>query len=66
MSKTTAKTAKTVTVKLVKSQNGCKARHRLSVKGLGLKKLNDQRELVDSPTVRGLINQVNYLVQVVE
>ena len=59
------KTAKTVKVKLVKSPNSCQARHRLSVKALGLNKLNDERELIDSPSVRGLINQVNYLVQVV-
>ena len=65
MSKKTA-TAKTVKVKLIKSKNSCSARHRLSVKGLGLNKLNDERELIDSPSVRGLINQVSYLVQVVE
>jgi large subunit ribosomal protein L30 len=59
------KSAKTVKVKLVKSKNGCKAQHRLSVKALGLNKLNDERELIDSPSVRGLINQVNYLVQVI-
>jgi large subunit ribosomal protein L30 len=57
---------KTVRVKLVKSVNSCQARHRLSVKALGLRKLNDERELKDSASVRGLINQVNYLVQVIE
>ena len=34
----------------------CPARHRLSVKALGLNKMNDVRELKDSPQVRGLIN----------
>ena len=42
------------------------AKHRLSVKALGLNKLNDVRELKDSPQVRGLINKVHYLVQVEE
>ncbi len=55
---------KTVRVRLVKSMNGCQGRHRLSVKALGLRKLNDVRELKDSPSVRGLINQVSYLVNV--
>jgi large subunit ribosomal protein L30 len=55
---------KTVKVRLVKSPNSCQARHRLSVKALGLRKLNDVRELKDSPSVRGLINQVGYLVRV--
>lgn len=57
-------TAKTVRVRLFKSPNGCKAIHRLSVKALGLRKLNDVRELKDSPSVRGLINKVSYLVRV--
>ena len=55
---------KMVRVRLVKSTNGCQGRHRLSVKALGLRKLNDVRELKDSPQVRGLINQVSYLVRV--
>jgi large subunit ribosomal protein L30 len=55
---------KTVKVRLVKSPNSCQARHRLSVKALGLRKINDVRELKDSPSVRGLINQVGYLLRV--
>lgn len=59
-----AAAAKTVKVRLVKSQNSCPAIHRLSVKALGLGKLNSVSELKDSPQVRGLINKVNYLVRV--
>jgi large subunit ribosomal protein L30 len=55
---------KTIKVRLVKSPNSCQERHRVSVRALGLRKLNDVRELKDSPSVRGLINQVNYLVRV--
>jgi large subunit ribosomal protein L30 len=55
---------KTVKVRLVKSPNSCQAKHRLSVKALGLRRLNDVRELKDSPSVRGLINKVQYLVRV--
>lgn len=54
----------TVKVRLVKGLRGCQARHRLSVKALGLNKINDVRELKDSPSVRGLINQLHYLVRV--
>jgi large subunit ribosomal protein L30 len=61
--KTTEK-AGTIRVRLFKSVNSCKWQHRLSVKALGLNKLNDVRELKDSPQVRGLINKVNYLVRV--
>lgn len=56
--------SKTLKVRLVKGLRGTQARHRLSVKALGLNKLNDVRELPDNPSVRGLINQVYYLVQV--
>ena len=56
----------TVKVRLVKGLRGSQAKHRLSVKALGLGKLNSVRELKDSPQVRGLINKVHYLVQVEE
>ena len=54
----------TVKVRLVKGLRGCKSRHRLSIKALGLRRINDVRELKDSPSVRGLINQVGYLIRV--
>ena len=56
--------SKTVKVRLVKGLRGCLPRHRQSVRALGLNKINDVRELKDSPSVRGLINQVNYLIRV--
>jgi large subunit ribosomal protein L30 len=63
-SATAKKESGTVKVRLVKGLRGCQARHRLSVKALGLNKINDVRELKDSPSVRGLINQLHYLVRV--
>ena len=59
-----ASSDKTVTVRLVKGLRGAQGRHRLSVKALGLNKINDVRVLKDSPQVRGLINTVHYLVRV--
>ena len=56
----------TVKVRRVKGLRGAKGIHRLSVKALGLGKLNSMRELKDSPQVRGLINTVHYLVRVEE
>ncbi len=67
MAKAKAKSAgNKIRVRLFKSPNGCQARHRVSVRALGLRKLNDVRELNDSPSVRGLINQVSYLVRIEE
>ena len=53
-------------MRLVKGLRGSKSIHRLSVKALGLGKLNSTRVLKDSPQVRGLINTVHYLVRVEE
>jgi large subunit ribosomal protein L30 len=55
---------KTLTVKLVRSPIGCKASHRATVVGLGLRKMNSQSVLEDTPAVRGMINKVSYLVKV--
>lgn len=55
----------TVTVRLVRSANSTPERHRLCVKALGLGKMNSSRTLKDSPQVRGLIEKVRYLVEVV-
>lgn len=55
---------KTLKVKLVRSPIGCKESHRDTVRGLGLRKVNGVRELEDTPAVRGMINKIAYLVQV--
>jgi large subunit ribosomal protein L30 len=55
---------KKIKVKLVKGLAGCKQTHRDTVRGLGLKKLNQVSELADTPAVRGMINRVNYLVRI--
>jgi large subunit ribosomal protein L30 len=53
-----------IKVRLLKGLAGCKQSHRDTVRGLGLKKINQVSELVDSPAVRGMINKVNYLVRI--
>jgi large subunit ribosomal protein L30 len=55
---------KKIKVKLVKSTVGCRRGHRDTVRGLGLKKINQTSELNDTPEVRGMINRVNYLVRI--
>jgi large subunit ribosomal protein L30 len=54
---------KKLKVTLVKSVIGCKAGHRATVRGLGLKRINHTVELQDTPAVRGMINKVYYLVK---
>lgn len=55
---------KTVTVTLVRSPIGTRASHRATVRGLGLRRINHSVVLEDTPAVRGMINKVSYLVQV--
>jgi large subunit ribosomal protein L30 len=54
---------KKIKVTLVKSAIGCKATHRATVRGLGLKRINHTVELQDTPAIRGMINKVYYLVK---
>ncbi|MFM7506013.1 MAG: 50S ribosomal protein L30 [Rubrivivax sp.] len=62
---TTSTEKKTLTVKLVRSVAGTRESHRATVRGLGLRKLGSAKVLEDTPAVRGMINKVDYLVQVV-
>ena len=57
--------AKSMTkVTLVRSVHGKLPRHRDCVKGLGLKRMWHTVEVEDTPSVRGMINKVNYMVRV--
>ncbi len=49
-----------------KSLIGRKKNHRLSVKGLGLRRIGDSKILEDTPSVRGMVSQVDYLLNVEE
>tara|TARA_B100000073_G_C23679297_1_gene551873 strand:- start:57 stop:239 length:183 start_codon:yes stop_codon:yes gene_type:complete len=55
-----------IKVTQIKSLIGRKKNHRLSIKGLGLRKIGDSRVLEDTPSVRGMVNQVNYLLNIEE
>ncbi len=55
---------KKIKLTLIKSVIGTKQSHRATVRGLGLRGLNSKSELEDTPSVRGMIHKVNYLVKV--
>lgn len=57
------KTGKKIKVTLIKSLIGTKRSHRATVRGLGLRRINSTAELEDTPAVRGMINNVYYLVK---
>ncbi len=54
----------TVSVTLVKSFHGRLPKHRATVTGLGLKRINHTVVLEDTPEVRGMISKVSYLLKV--
>lgn len=58
--------AKQLKVTLIKSTIGRQASHKACVRGLGLRKIRHQVLVDDTPENRGMINKVNYLVQVEE
>ncbi len=57
---------KKLKVTLVRSTNGRLASHKACVSGLGLRRMRHTVEVEDTPSVRGMINKVNYMVKVEE
>ena len=55
---------KTVKIRLIKSPWGRLPRHRACLVGLGLRRVGSTSELEDTPSVRGMINKVHYLLEV--
>ena len=55
---------KTVKVTQTKSGIGRLPKHKATLRGLGLRRINHTVGLEDTPSVRGMINQVNYMVKV--
>ena len=51
-------------VKQVKSAIGRQSNQRKTLIGLGLNKINKERELEDTPSIRGMIEKVKHLVKV--
>jgi large subunit ribosomal protein L30 len=58
-----AEEAKKIRVTLVKSLIGTKPEHRACVRGLGLRRRNHTVEVIDTPSNRGMINRVSYLLK---
>jgi len=61
-----AKDAKMVTVRQVRSANRRPEKQAATLRGLGLGKIGRTRTLEDTPSVRGMIRAARNLVEVVE
>lgn len=61
-----AKKKATLKVKQIGSPIGRTKDQLATLKGLGLNKMHRERELEDTPAVRGMINKIPHLVTIVE
>lgn len=55
-----------IKVKLVRSPIGCSPNQRRTLEAMGLRKIRMEKEFKDSPAVRGMIEKVKHLVEVVK
>ena len=58
--------AKTIVVKQIGSPIRRPAKQRATLVGLGLNKMHKTSELEDTPSVRGMVNKIPHLVQIIE
>jgi large subunit ribosomal protein L30 len=55
----------TLKVRMIGSLIGCPEKQRASVRGLGLRRMNQVVERADTPEIRGMIRKVPHLVAIV-
>lgn len=56
----------TLNVTLTKSKHGRLPKHQECLKGLGLRKMHQTVQILDTPENRGMINKVSYMLKVEE
>jgi large subunit ribosomal protein L30 len=59
-------TPKTVRVTLVRSAIGYSVKHKETVRALGLHRISQTVEQLDTPVLRGMLRKVNHLVKIEE
>jgi large subunit ribosomal protein L30 len=57
---------KKISVTMTKSRIGRLKSHQACLKGLGLRKIRQTVEVIDTPENRGMINKVSYMLKVEE
>ena len=57
---------KTIVVKQIGSPIRRPAKQRQTLIGLGLNKMHRTRELEDTPSIRGMVNKISHMVQIIE
>jgi large subunit ribosomal protein L30 len=60
------KTAGRIKVKMIGSMIGCPDKQRATVRGLGLRRMHQVVERIDTPEIRGMVKKIPHLVTIVE
>ena len=55
-----------LSVTMTKSKYGRLPRHQACLKGLGLRKINQTVEVLNTPENKGMINKISYMLKVEE
>ncbi len=64
--KSVSETGATLKVQYIRSAIGSPNKHKLVIKSLGFKRLNQVLNRVDTPAIRGMVAQVPHLVKILE
>ena len=64
--KAAAPSSTTIQIKYVRSAIGSPGKHKLIIKSLGFKRLNQVVERLDTPAIRGMVAQVPHLVAILD
>jgi len=65
-SKGSAAAAGRLRIRMIGSVIGCPEKQRATVRGLGLRRLHQVVERVDTEAVRGMVKKIPHLVEIVE
>ena len=60
------KPAGRIKVKMIGSMIGCPDKQRATVRGLGLRRMHQVVERLDTPEIRGMVKKIPHLVTIVE
>ena len=58
--------SKKIKITQIKSSIGYKQKAKLTLKALGLRKMHQSVEHIDTPSMRGMLSKVDYLVKIEE
>ncbi len=57
---------KKIKVTMVRSVNGRLKKHQACARGLGLRRMHQTVEVIDTPENRGMVNKISYMLRVEE